>query len=67
MNSQVDAGFISSDVWRLQLLHQYDDDADEEDKVDLWKTKLHYKIVFKKKKGGKKNTLSQRQTFFIFF
>lgn len=62
MNSQVDAGFISSDVWRLQLLHQYDDDADEEDKVDLWKTKLHYKCIFEKD-----HTITETNIFFFFF
>lgn len=34
-DSQVNAGLVSSNVRGLQLLHQDDDDADEEHKVDL--------------------------------
>lgn len=32
---QVNAGLVPSDIWRLQLLDQDDDDPDEEHKVNL--------------------------------
>lgn len=33
---QINAGLVPSDVWRLQLLHQDYNDANEQYKVDLW-------------------------------
>ena len=32
---QVDAGLVASHVWRLKFLHEDDDDANEEHKVNL--------------------------------
>lgn len=33
--SQVNAGFVTTDIWGLELLDQDDDDSDEEHEVDL--------------------------------
>lgn len=35
LNLQINAGLISSNVRRLQLLNQDDDDSNKENKVDL--------------------------------
>lgn len=40
-HSQVNTGLVSTDVGRLKLLYENDDDADEEYKVDLQKGMLN--------------------------